>query len=316
MTARSIRIVIIGRTGQVGRYLWDTLRAGGHDVIRLGRPEIDLEDPSTVTEAILGLRPEIVINSAAYTAVDKAEDEPLTAGAINVAGAEAIAKAATAVGAPIIHFSTDYVFDGQKGSPYRETDAVAPIGVYGRTKLAGEIRVARANPRHLVLRTAWICSPFGKNFVKTILRLAAEHPELRVVDDQRGNPTFAADLADVVAKLLPRIAEAPEGSQLFGLFHAVNQGDTTWYQFADAIMRGAACRGARHVPVRPITTEEYPTRVRRPAYSVLSTQKLDAVYGVHMRNWEVALSACLDQLIGPENDKPPPRVGAPVGDTE
>jgi dTDP-4-dehydrorhamnose reductase len=293
------RIVVIGRDGQVSRSLWDALRAAGHEVIRLGRPDVDLTKPRSVSAAILAARPEIVINPAAYTAVDKAEDEPALAEAINSAGAEAVAAAAAEVGAAIVHFSTDYVFDGRKRTPYVETDATGPIGVYGRTKLEGEHRVAAANPRHVILRTAWVCSPFGNNFVKTMLRLAAERPELRVVDDQRGNPTFAADLADVVCRLVPRIADPSAPPASFGIFHAVNDGATTWCGLAHAVMKGAAERGAPRVPVQPIRTVDYPTKASRPENSMLSTAKIETVYGILLPLWETSLATCLDSLIGP-----------------
>ena len=296
---RIVGSFIIGKNGQLSRSLWESLSAAGHEVIQLGRPDIDLSLPDTVTDPILAARPDIVINPAAYTAVDKAEDEPLIAAAVNAVGADAVAKAAAMAGAAIVHFSTDYVFDGCKSSPYVETDATGPIGVYGRTKLEGERRVALANPRHIILRTAWVCSPFGNNFVKTMLRLARERPELRVVDDQYGNPTFAGDLADVVRQLVPRIVDPSAQAQQFGVFHTVNEGAASWYRFALAIMEGAARRGAVGVPVQPIKTEDYPTKARRPAYSMLSTHKLHAVYGIRLRHWGLALSDCLDQLIGP-----------------
>ncbi len=302
MTGAKRRIVLIGHTGQLSRSLWEQLCAAGHDVIRLGRPGVDLSLPDSVTDAILAARPDVVINPAAYTAVDQAEDEPLIAAAVNAAGAEAMARAAAKAGAPIVHFSTDYVFDGCKTSPYVETDAPGPIGVYGRTKLEGERRVALANPRHIILRTAWLCSPFGTNFVKTMLRLARERPELRVVDDQYGSPTFAGDVAEVVCKLVLRIVDASARVDHFGVFHAVNQGEATWYGFARAIMESARRRGGPSVPVYPIKTVDYPTKARRPAYSMLSTEKLATVHGIRLRHWKAALSDCLDQLIGPAKD--------------
>lgn len=305
MTAGALRVVVIGRDGQVSHSLKDVLARAGHDVIQLGRPEFDLKAPAAMTEAIISARPDIVVNPAAYTAVDKAEDEPELAAAINADGAEAVAKAAAETGAPIVHFSTDYVFDGKKTSPYVESDATGPIGVYGATKLEGERRVASANPHHVILRTAWVCSPFGNNFVKTMLRLASQRPELGVVDDQHGSPTFAADLANVVGRLIPRLTGPVVPGEHFGIFHAVNAGETTWCGLAGAIMRGAEARGASHVPIKPITTAEYPTKARRPAYSLLSTEKLRTVHGIKLQPWESALSTCLDELIGPVPQAPP-----------
>jgi dTDP-4-dehydrorhamnose reductase len=288
---------VVGKNGQVGRSLCDVLEAAGYILIGLGRPDIDLREPQSVTDAIAQSRPDLVINAAAYTAVDKAESEPDLAFAINATGAETVAKSAATADAPIIHFSTDYVFDGLKTSPYVETDATAPLGVYGRTKLEGDHRVARANPKHVILRTAWVCSAFGSNFVKTMLRFAAERSELRVVDDQTGCPTFAADLALLVRQIVPRILNSAASEDSFGVFHAVNEGTATWFEFARAIMAGAALRGAPHVPVHPIDSAAYQTTARRPARSVLSTEKLHSVYGVRLQHWESGLSECLDALL-------------------
>lgn len=303
MTAGNGSILIIGKNGQVSRSLHETLEAAGHNVVTTGRPDVDLRDPKSLTHAILTARPRIVVNAAAYTAVDRAEDDPEEAYAVNAAGAEAAAKAAADVGAEIVHFSTDYVFDGLKRTPYLETDPVAPLGIYGQSKRAGEERVAAANPKHVILRTAWVFSPFGNNFVKTMLRLNQERPEIRVVDDQHGNPTFAPDLAELVGKLVPIIAAPSPDPKFFGTFHAVNEGDTTWFGFAQAIIEGAAARGSSHADVRPIGTKDYPTKAQRPAYSILSTQKLRTVYGIGLRPWRESLSNCLDLLIGPRHDE-------------
>jgi dTDP-4-dehydrorhamnose reductase len=299
VTADDGSILIIGRNGQVSRSLHQVLGASGHNIVKIGRPDVDLRDPQSLTHAILAARPKIVINAAAYTAVDRAEDESEEAFAVNAIAAGTAARAAADAGAAIIHFSTDYVFDGRKGTPYLETDPLAPIGVYGQTKLAGEERVAAANPKHIILRTAWVFSPFGSNFVKTMLRLNQVQPEIRVVDDQHGSPTFAPDLADLVATLISIVEEPSPDPRFFGTFHAVNHCDTTWFGFAHAIIEGAARRGASHAAVRPIATKDYPTRAQRPEYSVLSTQKLHDVYGIQLRPWREALSDCLDRLVGP-----------------
>ncbi len=285
------RIAVTGRDGQVARAVHAALVRDGHDVITLSRPIVDLQNPASVRDAILATRPDLVINAAAYTAVDKAEDEPELAHSINADGAEAVSAAAGEIGAPIIHFSTDYVFDGSATQPYDETAPTAPLGVYGRTKRDGEQLVAAANARHVILRTAWVCSPTGSNFVKTMLRLAAERPALRVVDDQYGSPTFADTLADVVVHLIPRVLNPAADPATFGMFHATSAGDTTWCQFARRIMEGAAERGAPSVPVEAISTAEFPTKARRPRYSVLATTKLQSVHGVALRQWEVGLDA-------------------------
>ncbi|MFT3731267.1 MAG: dTDP-4-dehydrorhamnose reductase [Hyphomicrobium sp.] len=299
MTSGSQFVLVIGRNGQVSRSLDEVLTAAGHAVTVIGRPEIDLCDQPKLARAIIAARPSIVINAAAYTAVDRAEDEPEIAAAVNAAGAETVARAAAEAGAAIIHFSTDYVFDGEKHFPYVETDPVSPTGAYGRSKLDGEKLVAAANPKHIILRTAWLFSPFGSNFAKTMLRLNQERPEIRVVDDQRGNPTYAPDLADGVRRIIDRLSASPSLPGGFGVFHAVNAGETSWCGFAQAIVDGAGRRGAPHAAVRPITTRDYPTKARRPAYSVLSTDKLAQIYGVRLRPWREALSDGLDRLVGP-----------------
>ncbi len=299
MTAASGGILIIGKTGQVAQSLAEALAVSEYRVTTVGRPEIDLCEPHSVTDVILAARPDIVINAAAYTAVDRAEDEPEKAFALNAAGAGTVAAAAAKAGAVIVHLSTDYVFDGQKRTPYVEMDATAPTGVYGESKLLGEHRVAAANSRHVILRTAWVFSPFGSNFVKTMLRLNREKPEIRVVDDQHGNPTYAPDLAAAIKHMIDKLHGAPPDLNLFGTFHAVNADETTWFGFASAIIEGAAEREARRADVHPIGTRDYPTKAKRPAYSVLSADKLAAVYGVRLRPWSEALSDCLDRLVGP-----------------
>jgi dTDP-4-dehydrorhamnose reductase len=290
------RILIIGGDGQVSTSLLQRLSASSADVMQARRPAVDLLEPQTLIDVVSRFRPTVVVNAAAYTAVDKAEDEPELAQAVNATGAETVAKAAALVGAAVVHFSTDYVFAGGNETPCLETDPVEPIGVYGRTKLLGEQLVAAANPRHVILRTAWVFSPVGSNFVRTILRLLSERDELRIVSDQYGNPTYAPDLAAAVEAITQKLADAPEPKG-FGVFHAVNAGSTTWFDFARAINEAAARRGALAKIVRPITTADYPTKARRPAYSVLSTDKLQRVYGITFRPWQQALDDCLDRLL-------------------
>jgi dTDP-4-dehydrorhamnose reductase len=293
------KILIIGRNGQVARSLSETLTSLGHQVCSIGRPDVDLLHPQTIFNAVLDARPNWVINASAYTAVDRAEEEPEVARVANSDGAQAAAAAAAKLGAPIIHFSTDYVFDGSKRTPYVETDQVSPIGFYGKSKLAGETLVAQANPKHVILRTAWVFSPFGSNFAKTMLRLNQERPTINVVDDQVGSPTYAPDLADVVRRIVLQLEQAPNKSNGFGLFHAVNAVPATWFAFAKAIVEGAANRGAPRAIVNPIETKDYPTKAERPQYSILSTNKLADVYGIRMRPWPEALRDALDLLVGP-----------------
>jgi dTDP-4-dehydrorhamnose reductase len=306
------RILIIGKDGQVARALRDALPTMGMTAAAIGRPEIDLLKPELAVNAILAAKPTLVVLAAAYTAVDRAEDDAEAAWMVNAIAPGIVARAAAEAGAPIIHFSTDYVFDGTKRVPYTEDDAAAPLGVYGMTKFAGESAVAKANPRHVILRTAWVCSATGSNFLRTILRFAAERPVLRVVADQSGAPTFAADIARAVGGMAARLhSDAPANDENWGLFHLTGEGITSWHGFAEAIVAGWAARGGRHVPVEAIGTADYPTRARRPAYSKLSAEKIARVYGVRMPPWEDSLNACLDTLLGPA--KSPPADAAPAG---
>jgi len=295
---KPLRAVLIGRNGQVAASLARALPDAGCEVVVLARPDFDLARPDAIAAAIVEAKPDVVINPAAYTAVDRAEDEPEAAYAINRDAAGSVAAAAARAGAVIIHFSTDYVFDGRQARPYVETDTTGPQGVYGASKLAGEEAVAAANPRHVILRTAWVCSADGSNFLKTMLRLAAERPELKVVDDQHGSPTFAADIAAATVRIAEAAAKAKAGAAEFGIFHLVSQGQVTWCGFARAIMAASRVRGGPYAPVKAITTAEFPTKARRPVYSKLDTAKLARVYGITMPHWQAALDRWLDGMIG------------------
>lgn len=294
-----MRVLVAGREGQVARALLARLTPEGHAVTALEPPELDLTSRESIAAALAGTRPDLVVNAAAYTAVDRAEDQPDLAYAVNRDGAARLAEAAAARGAPFIHFSTDYVFDGRKGAPYTEGDAPSPLGVYGRSKEEGERAVLAANPRSVILRTAWVCSPDGANFVKTMLRLAAERDELRVVADQHGAPTFAADLADAVARIAPRLLAAPAGDPAFGLFHLSGHPHTTWHGFTAAILEEAAARGHRHPRLTAIATADYPTRATRPADGRLDCSRIARVHGITPPDWRASLARCLDVLVGP-----------------
>ena len=233
-------------------------------VIAVGRPQLDLENIATILPAIAEARPDLIVNAAAYTAVDKAETEPQRAFAINRDGAAAVAAAARALGVPLIHLSTDYVFSGDKATAYVESDETGPLGVYGKSKLAGELAVRTANPDALILRTSWVYSPFGSNFVKTMLRLAGERPELRVVDDQVGNPTSALDLAEAILRIVPRINDGAGAT-----FHVAGSGSTSWCGLAKQVFETSRLMGGPTAEVVPISTSEYPTPAQRPANSRL-----------------------------------------------
>lgn len=293
-----MKILVAGSQGQLARALAEQAKAhAGFDVVALGRPQLDLADAAGIARAIAAERPQLVVNAAAYTAVDKAESEQQVAFAVNRDGAGALAAAARAHGCPIIQVSTDYVFDGAKPSPYIETDATGPTGVYGRSKLAGEAAVAAANAQHLILRTSWVHAPYGQNFLRTMLRLAAERPELRVVADQIGNPTYAPHLADAILALAGRLADGRQ-PHAWGIYHAAGTGETSWHGFAAAIVRAGARFGVPQVPVVPIVTTDYPTPARRPANSRLDCGKLERAFGVRLPSWQQGVEDCITRLLG------------------
>lgn len=292
-----MRIFVTGADGQVARALREAGAAAPGVVIGCGaRPDVDLTRPETLLPAMRAFGPDIVVNPAAYTAVDKAEAEPELAFAVNRDGAGAVAAAAAQVGAPVIHLSTDYVFDGTKAAPYVEDDPANPQGVYGRSKLAGEVAVAAANPRALILRTAWVFAPYGGNFVRTMLRLAAERDRLRVVDDQVGCPTYAPHIAAAILSICGRIADGGWREAYAGVTHLAGPNAVSWCAFARKIVAGSAARGGRSVPVDAIATADYPTAAKRPANSRLDATRLAKVFDVRLPSLDVALDDCLDRL--------------------
>ena len=297
-----MRIFLVGAAGQVARSLREAAECDPEIILGVaGRPAFDLTEPASIYRALAEFRPDIVINPAAYTAVDKAETEPELAFAVNREGARNLAAAAAEHGSPIIHLSTDYVFDGSKIGAYDEHDAPNPLGVYGRSKWEGERAVAEVNPRHLILRTSWVYAPFGTNFVRTMVRLASECDRLRVVDDQWGCPTSAADVAQAVLAISRQIVGAGWRPQLKGVTHLAGPEALTWCGFARQIIEGYAQRGGRRVPVDPIATRDYPTAAARPLNSRLSTERLQSVFGVQLPSLEISLGRCLDRLAGDQS---------------
>ena len=287
---QTVRILIFGRVGQVGTALSELL-PGTVQTLFLDQPEIDLSVPGDVQKPIREFQPAVVINAAAYTAVDKAESEPEVAHAINATAPGLMAGTCEEIGAALVHYSTDYVFDGSAGRPYTENAGVAPRSAYGRTKLAGERAVMAATDRYVILRTAWLYSHVGHNFLKTMLRLAETQSSVRVVADQTGSPTYAWDLAQATVSVVNALATGRDDA--YGLYHATNAGVTTWHGFASRIFQLA---GHENMQVEPITTDEYPTPAPRPAYSVLSCEHLAEVFSLRLPNWEDAAARCIEVL--------------------
>ncbi len=293
-----MRVLLTGASGQLGCELRPRLAAAGFALAAPEPEELDLARPGEIDSFWRQNRPQLVINAAAYTAVDRAESEAAAAFAVNAEAPAHLARLCRDTGAALIHVSTDYVFDGTKSAPYHEDDPVNPLGVYGRSKAAGEEAVRALCPRHLVVRTSWLYSAHGVNFVKTVLRLAAERPELRIVDDQHGCPTSAADLAEAIAAIVKRLRQEAQAIFPWGLYHYCGEGATTWYGFARKIVDLLQERGfARGVRVVPIPTAAYPTPARRPAYSVLDCRRIEAVFGLRRTPWAESLTPVVERLL-------------------
>ncbi|RFB96290.1 dTDP-4-dehydrorhamnose reductase [Rhizobium leguminosarum bv. trifolii] len=291
-----MRIAVTGKQGQVVQSLLRRGAGRGVEISAVGRPEMDLANPATIAAAFSALCPDVIVSAAAYTAVDKAESEAELAFSVNAAGACAVAEAAARIGVPVIHISTDYVFSGDKASPYSEEDATAPISVYGRSKLAGETAVAAVNPNHVILRTAWVYSPFGSNFLKTMLRLSETHDHLRVVADQTGCPTSALDIADAILAIATRVVADPAPS-LRGTFHLTGSGEASWADFAEQIFAELSKSGGRNVSVERIRTSDYPTPAKRPANSRLNGDKLARTYGIRLPEWKQSMTIVMQDLL-------------------
>ncbi len=305
-------ILLTGKTGQLGSELNRLLPKLG-EVIAPDRTELDLREPEKIRQVMRSTKPQLVVNAAAYTAVDAAETDEANAFAVNAEAPRLLALEAKKIGAMLVHFSTDYVFDGSKKAPYVETDPPNPLNAYGRTKLAGEEAIRNSGAAHLIFRTAWIYATRGRNFLLTILRLATEREELKVVRDQIGAPTCAADIAAATARILTNIYgrndDASAFSKVSGTYHMTAAGETTWYDFTKAILQEAA-QASQDLPwlaaatqgrplltrrIVPITASEYGSRTPRPAYSVLSNSRLTQTFGITLPDWRTQLHQCLKE---------------------
>ena len=292
-------ILVAGKSGQLARCLAQAAQARGVALVAVGRPELDLEDATSIERVVRTTEPAAIVNAAAYTAVDRAESEPERTFAVNRDGAERLAQAARRRDLPLIHLSTDYVFDGRKDSPYTEEDAAAPLNVYGRSKLEGELAVRRSHPAALVVRTSWVYSPHGHNFVLAMLRRAAKSEPVRVVDDQRGAPTAACDLADAFLDILQRYPAGDIAARA-GIYHLAAGGETTWHGFASAIFaRFSEQTGARVPNLVAIPSAQYPAAARRPANSCLDCAKIEREFAIRLPPWRQSLDRCLDRLLMP-----------------
>jgi dTDP-4-dehydrorhamnose reductase len=310
MLDSKVRILLTGASGQVGGDLRPLLPAGS--VIAPGRADLDLRDAESIKKFIRKVKPDWIVNPAAYTAVDKAESEPGLAFAINADAPRAMGEAAVELGIPVIHFSTDYVFDGSGTRPWVEDDLTGPLGVYGASKLAGERTLAESGAAHLIFRTSWVYSSRGKNFLRTILHLAQERQELRIVNDQYGAPTWSRDLAKLVIHVMEKLSDrstAGGGSAqnavraMQGVYHSTDSGQTTWFGFAFEFLRLAATARPELKLARlvPITSSEYPTPARRPSNSRLDCSRLQRVFGFTMPEWEESAAAVIAELLSTEN---------------
>jgi len=289
-----VKILLVGKNGQIGWELQQKLPALG-EIAALGSAELDLADFEAVRRTVREIKPAVIVNAAAYTAVDKAEEEPDKAAAINSGAPAILAEEAVRLNSLFIHYSTDYIFDGEKKSPYNEEDTPNPLNAYGKTKLAGEIAVRKSGAQHLIFRTSWVYGLRGKNFLLTILRLAREKEELQIVSDQVGTPNWCNTVAEVTVRVL-KVYTGKMDRRLSGTYNLSSSGFTTWYEFARAILAADPLIEEQiYRRVSPIDTSQFPTPARRPLYSVLDNQKIQRVFGIQMGHWDSDLERLLSR---------------------
>ena len=292
-----MKILLFGASGQVGTECALAFREMGYEVVNLTRKEADFCQPDDIYNIVKTIAPNIVVNACAYTAVDEAETEPVIAKLVNTDSLGSLAKACSELNIVTLHISTDYVYNGKSVIPYKEDYLVAPIGVYGQTKLDGEAKVKLANPRHIILRTSWVFSAQGNNFVKTVLRLGSGRSELGVVDDQFGYPTYAGDIAKVISELIVKIKQDPK-FDAWDVYHCCNSGKSSWYDFAVAIFKAGPDLEILSIAphVTGISTKQYPTPTKRPEYTVLDCTRLERLLGYQMPHWQHGLFKVCKQL--------------------
>lgn len=297
-----MKILLLGKNGQIGWELQRALTALG-EIITAGSEELDLTDIEAIRRTIREVRPGVIVNAAAYTAVDRAEDEPELAMAINGVAPGILAEEAARLNTVLVHYSTDYIFDGGKGTPYLEDDTPKPLNVYGQTKLAGEIAIRETGGSHLIIRTSWVYGLRGKNFLMTILRLAREKEELSIVDDQFGTPNWCRTVAETTARILKEI-NSNQSENLSGIYNLSSSGETSWFQFAKEILaaeprkKDQVCR-----KIIPIETGQYPTAAKRPKFSVLDNSKIQATFGITFKSWDSYLKELFDQAGSEDQSK-------------
>ena len=294
-----MRVLLTGANGQVGWELAKLAAKKGFGILALDRAALDLTDSSSINREVSGSGASVVVNAAAYTAVDQAESEPELAFAVNRDGPAYLASACAETAIPLIHISTDFVFDGQKQDPYLETDQTSPLNVYGKSKAAGEVEVRERLQEHIILRTSWVYGAQGQNFVNTMLRLGQEKEMVRVVNDQHGCPTHAADIAETILTIADQIVKGREIN--WGIYHYCGKGVTTWHGFAEAIFALAGQYTSLKVKrIEPISTAEYPTPAKRPANSVLDCSLLEKEFGIHSQLWSESLARMIKEMFSIE----------------
>lgn len=292
-----MRVLVLGRTGQVAQGLQVcAVRHPDVTLVSLGRPQLDLLDTSSISGAIRSQAPDVIINAAAWTGVDTAEGAPDAARALNAIAVGKLGETTANLDLPVIHISTDYVFSGEKDGAYREEDQTGPTNVYGYTKLEGEQLLRAANSKHVIVRTSWVHSPFGNNFVKTMLRLAVTRDEVGVVADQRGSPTYALDIAERLISIARTLKHA-RNDMRWGTYHLVGGGDCVWAEFAAAVFDASERLGGPSARVRCIETTDYPTPARRPANSRLDCTKLEEAFGISMPHWKLGVADCVERCL-------------------